>query len=65
MRDKVIMIANRLRMTVPTFFMTVYEAKYHRVQDVSNDVVLFDNLNIVPDYIQEFIEEVEKCVPSS
>jgi len=58
MRDKVIMMANRLRMTVPMFFMTVYEAKYHKIENLANDLVLFEMLSIVPDYIQEFIEEV-------
>ena len=61
-KEKVLRVADALCMDVGVLFLTIYEAKYHRVQDVSNDVVLFDNLGIVPDYVQEFVDAVTEKV---
>jgi len=60
MKEKIIYLADRMGMSIGVLFLTIYEARYHDAADVSNDVVLFDNLGIIPDYVSEFMKEVMK-----
>lgn len=54
----------RKSMGLDTFslFFYAYAWKHKQLSDVTNDVILYQHLDLVPDYVREYIEEYRRRV---
>lgn len=57
-RAKLHHIAGGIGVPLAVLFMQIYEWKYGYVEDISNDYVLFEQLGIIPEYVEDFLKEV-------
>ena len=55
-KERVEDAARRLDTDILDVFFSAYESKYGGMSDISNDVILFEFLGIVPEYVTEFLE---------
>jgi hypothetical protein len=52
-------LAQGMRVEMPVLFLKIYEWRYGKITDVSNDYVLFVQLGIIPSYVEDFLREVD------
>jgi hypothetical protein len=60
-KEMIYLLADQLcNGNVAVFFLQVYQATFGKVGDVSNDYSLFYHLGILPSYMEDFLNEVER-----
>lgn len=58
--DKLHVIAEALDMDIPMLIQYIFMWRYKKMEDVSNDVTLFLQLGVIPEYVEDFLNEVAK-----
>lgn len=59
-RKKVREIAFALNLDTFSFFMMVYMWRYQELGDVTNDWTLFRELGIIPSYVEDYLNALQK-----
>jgi len=58
-KDDMLHIIEAMETSVLSFFHTVYEWKFGKIRDCTNDYILYEKLGILPDYVTDFLKEVK------